>query len=95
MSVRHAQININLILLVLARYDLKKKKETFRMTVEPSYGCEGDRFRMTDEPSSGRERVNTIIVIMIMIIVIVVKCVHLRGVDVPTLHSHRSPLDKG
>ena len=26
------------------------------MTVEPSYGCEGDRFRMTVEPSHGHER---------------------------------------
>ena len=43
------------ISLILARYDLKKK--TFRMTVEPSYGREGDRFRMTAEPSYGRERV--------------------------------------
>ena len=30
----------------------------FRMTVEPSYGCEGDGFWMTVEPSYGRERVN-------------------------------------
>ena len=27
------------------------------MTVEPSYGREGDRFRMTVEPSYGRERI--------------------------------------
>ena len=40
-----------------ARYDFSKKN-FFRMTVEPSYGREGDRFRVTVEPSYGRERVN-------------------------------------
>ena len=47
---------------LVARYDLKKKKKkkTFRMTVEPSYGRAGGRFRMTDEPSYGRERVNDV-----------------------------------
>ena len=34
------------------------EKNFFHMTVEPSYGPEGDRFRMTVEPSYGRERVN-------------------------------------
>ena len=49
----------DLISLILARYDLKKK--TFRMTVEPSYGREGDRFRMTVKPSYGRERVKVML----------------------------------
>ena len=44
---------------ILARYDLKKKKKKFRMTVEPSYRREGGRFQMTDEPWHWREKVNS------------------------------------
>ena len=53
-STRHTQIS-----RIPARYNLrKKKKKKLRMTVEPSYGREGDRFWMTVERSYGRERVN-------------------------------------
>ena len=44
----------DLISPILARYDSKKKKKTFHMTVEPSYGRKGGRFRMTVGPSYGR-----------------------------------------
>ena len=35
-----------------------REGDGFRMTVEPSYGREGDGFQMTVEPSYGCERVN-------------------------------------
>ena len=51
----------DLISPILARYDSKKKKKNFfRMTVEPSYEREGGKFRMMDEPSYGRERVKCV-----------------------------------
>ena len=48
----------DLISLILACYDLKKKKKKFCMTVKPSYGRKGGGFQMKDGPSYSRERVN-------------------------------------
>ena len=60
----------NLISPILARYDLKKKRR-LGMTIEPSYGREGDRFRMTVEPSYGRQRVNILNVFLVLFFIYV------------------------